>query len=615
MVDTLHELQQDFGKGNSLHVLASSALFSIILFFYMLNVTSFFQPIVYPFVDRITYPSYFQDKYFINDSIDSLIIILCTILWFQFSIADKKKYFIIASLGISFLLTLYLNIEMVTKALAAITFPTVILIIVIYKILMKKVIPFNVKLSVNYISVFGISVAVVSAFVILRHILSPDLPSPSENYLYYFFMILSIFSPLYLVLIAFSYPLCLTFRKLKKMWWKRNIEKQENIIVKKSHLKPKMQIFYLSLIIILSIIIPMIPHLSTVNEGNTVIGSDTKYYLGFLKTMAESSGYDEVVYKAFVTVVTGDRPFSLLFFYWLSTIFYQGNFYFLLEDLPILLSPLLVISTYFLTVRITGNHITSLLASLITIPSHILIAIYAGFYANWFSLIWGYLVILFLFNSIDRPRKINFFIFSTLLVTMMFSHVQTWTIFMYVIGLFIVVFFLRNIRKNKKLVLYILISILPSILIDLARLLLLDSSGVKQELGFAVEREVGIHGIYTIWNNLIDTAHLYLAGQIANPIILLLVIYWLYSTKVREHYTIFLSIFFSLFALPLLFADGTIQARFFYEIPFQIPAAIALMTLRERIGNYMPFAICIWLIVMSFYMASNFVLVIPEKYL
>jgi hypothetical protein len=356
----------------------------------------------------------------------------------------------------------------------------------------------------------------------------------------------------------------------------------------------------------------MIPHLSTINENNQVIGSDIKYYIRFLETMANSSGYDEVIYKAFVTVVTGDRPFSLLFFFWLSSTFYQGSFYFMLEDLPFLLSPLLVISIYFLTLGVTRDHLTSIFASLITIPSHILIAIYAGFYANWFSLIWGYLAILFLFKSIDQPRKINLFIFSILLITLLFCHVQTWTIFMYVIGLFLVVVLFKNKRKNKKTVLYVFISLLPSILIDLARMLLINNSGIKQEISFALNQEVGIHGIYTIWDNLIGTTHLYLAGQIANPIILLLVIYWLYRTEIREKYTIFLIIFFSLFALPLLFGDKEIQSRFFYEIPFQVPAAIALTMLKERIGSYMPFTICLWLIIMSFYMAANFVLVVPQ---
>jgi hypothetical protein len=358
----------------------------------------------------------------------------------------------------------------------------------------------------------------------------------------------------------------------------------------------------------------MIPHLSTVNKDNQVIGSDTKYYIRFLESMADSTNYGELLYKAFATVSGGDRPFSLLFFFSLSIIFYQGQFSYLLENLPLLLSPLLIISTYFLTLRITRDHLVSSLAALITIPIHILTSTYAGLYANWFSLIWGYLVILYLVKLMDEPKKINYSIFSILLVILIFSHVQTWTIFTYVIALFLVVVYFKDKRKYGKLVFCIFLSLLPSILIDIARLLLIDNSGILQEISFASKQEVGvgIHSIHTIWDNLNSTTHTYLAGQTANPIILLLALFWLYVTKIRENYTIFFIIFLSLFSLPLLFGDKEIQSRFLLEIPFQVPAAIALMILKERIGTYITVAICLWLIVMSLLMASNFVLVIPQ---
>jgi hypothetical protein len=401
---------------------------------------------------------------------------------------------------------------------------------------------------------------------------------------------------------------------LKKKWRKISVGKPNDIIIKQQHVKLKAKLFLLSLLVLLSVIVCMIPHLSTVNKDAIVIGTDTQYYMRFLETMADSSGYDEVIYKAFAIVVTGDRPLSVLFFYWLASTFYQGNFYLLLEDLPFLLSPLLVISTYFLTLGITRNETASLIASFITIPSHMLIGIYAGLYANWFSLIWGYLAILLLFKVLEQPKKSNLIIFSTLLILVILSHVSTWTIFMYVIGIFLVILFIKKIDSRKP-VLFAFMCILPSIFIDIARMILVSSSGVKQEVNFALTREVGLHGINTIWNNLIETSHLYWTGQIANPIILLLIICWLYNTKLKANYAIFFVVFFSLVALTVLFADETIQSRFFYEIPFQVPAAIALVALKERIGSYMPFAICLWLIVMSLYMVSNFVLVVPERYL
>ena len=614
MHNRLYVLKRDLGKGKSNYQIASSALFSVILFFYVLNLTSYFQPIVYPLVDRITYPMFF-DNHFFNSMVDSVIIVLCTILWFQFGIAKKIKYFVMTAFGISFLYITYLDIEFFRILLVSISFPCIVLLITINKTMAQRFAYFDWSLALNYISILAVAIGVISTFLVVTHVINLQISLPTLNYVYYFFSILSIFSPVYLVLISFSYPFVLTLRFFRKKWERKSSNKQEDGIVMLKNVKRRSRVLHISLIIFLSIIVSMIPHVGTVNEDNQVIGSDTKNYMRFLGMMKESSTYDELVYTAFSTIMGGDRPFSLLLFFFLSALIYQGNYYSLLESLPILLSPLLVLSIYVLTIGLTRNHLTALLASLLTIPSHILIGIYAGLYANWFSLIWANLVILYLFKSINEPKKIHVLILSVLLIVLLFSHAQTWTILMYAIGLFLVVLFFSNRSDNKKIVMNIFLSILPAIIIEITKMLLIDRSGIKHEIAFALHKEVGIHGVYTIWDNLVGTTHLYMAGLVANPIILLLIIYWLYISKVKEKYTIFFIIFFSLLAPALLFADAEIQSRLFFEIPFQIPAAIALTMIKDRIGRYMPVAICLWLISMSVYMATNFVLVVPERFL
>lgn len=610
MLNRLHTLQQDLGIGKSNYIIATSALFSIILYFYLLNITSFFQPTVYPLIDRVNYVIGFEDKYFTNNTLDPLIIVVCTVLWIQFGVINDKKYILMAIISASLLLALLLNIELLLNILGLISFPVILLLLTINKILSKKLISFDLRLCVNYVSIIGIIIATMYAFVIVRYILFPEFPVPSLNYLYYFYLIISVFSPIYLLLISFSYPLILVSRKIINTMRNSIIDNTESGIFGKKYVKLRIKIFHLSVIILLAVFISMIPHTSTINNDNEVIGSDIKHYVTFLESMSQSSSPGDLLYKAFVSIIGGDRPFSLLFFLSLSYVFNHVNFSTLLGNLPLLLGPFLVLSIYFLVLSITKDHLTALFASLITIPTHILIGIYAGLYANWFALIWGYLVLLYLFKLVDEPKRINFFIFSILLIILILSHAPTWTIFMYVIGLFLVVAFFKNKRRKAKTVICIFLATLPSIIIDITRMLLINSSGISQELDFAVNRDVGIQSMQTIWNNLIDTSHLIFAGQIGNPIILLLVVYWLYRTKIKENYQIFLLIFFSLFALPLLFAEKDIQSRFFFEIPIQIPAAIALTILKQRTGNFLPAAICLCLVVMSTYMAANFVLVL-----
>ena len=99
----------------------------------------------------------------------------------------------------------------------------------------------------------------------------------------------------------------------------------------------------------------------------------------------------------------------------------------------------------------------------------------------------------------------------------------------------------------------------------------------------------------------------FFGGMFGNSLILILGLYWLLRSNFREPSNIFLSIFLSIGIIPISFGDGVVQARVFYEIPFQIPGAIALtyiMTRPNSIIICVPFFI--WLIAVSIINVSNF---------
>jgi hypothetical protein len=69
-------------------------------------------------------------------------------------------------------------------------------------------------------------------------------------------------------------------------------------------------------------------------------------------------------------------------------------------------------------------------------------------------------------------------------------------------------------------------------------------------------------------------------------------------------------IFLSIGMIPLFIGDWTVQSRVYYNIPFQIPAAIALNHIKERLkGTMILLPICLWLISISIVAVSNFSMV------
>ena len=75
----------------------------------------------------------------------------------------------------------------------------------------------------------------------------------------------------------------------------------------------------------------------------------------------------------------------------------------------------------------------------------------------------------------------------------------------------------------------------------------------------------------------------------------------------RDPGTIFLMIFLSSALVPLFFGNWGIQTRLFYDIPFQIPAAIALYYISRWSGTMLvTIAACTWLVAASLFAVMNY---------
>ena len=73
-------------------------------------------------------------------------------------------------------------------------------------------------------------------------------------------------------------------------------------------------------------------------------------------------------------------------------------------------------------------------------------------------------------------------------------------------------------------------------------------------------------------------------------------------------------IFFSIGILPFLIGEWVIQTRVFYNVPFQIPAAIAVTYIMQRPSKKLLKLIMlfIWLVAIATVSVSNFYLVTPR---
>jgi hypothetical protein len=362
---------------------------------------------------------------------------------------------------------------------------------------------------------------------------------------------------------------------------------------------------------LLSVTIALIPHLPSINHDNQQVGSDSSDYVMMVNKLTESNNPQEFVQKLFVIQTSNDRPLASLFFYTVVKSV-PASVSYVIDHLPIILGPGLVLAVFFLTRELTSDDTTSLLASFLTaISFHTLIGIYSGIYANWLALIIGYMSLVFLIKFLKAPNKLNLLVYSILLILLVFTHVYTWTILALFSGIFLVVMSRLNFYPKKNIAVLLLV-VLLSVAIDVTRSVLTGvSGGIQSDAGLASIAGTGQSSL--LWANLTDTTQNFAGGLFGNFIIFSLGIYWLFRSNSRELSSIFILIFLVMAVLPLLFGDGVIQSRMLYDIPFQIPAAIGLTYLKRRQnGMLMVLPICVWLLTISIRYVTNFYYVSPS---
>lgn len=602
------------GKGNCrLSIITSAALASISLF-YIYTVGSYLKGTIYPLEHRIVYYTFF-DSYIINKQADHIIIVAGTVLWLAFSLKGNAKFIVPLSYGgIALLAAIGNHYGALFDVVILSSIPIIISFLLYDKFISKN----NNKqvlhrhanfLLINYLAIIGILTGIIGVILSLNPLFSLPNSSPIRNYPYDIFLFFSSFSPALILLLIACLPVKFFLREFMTAILKFKSKKVVLPPSSGTSIKSKFIILYLLLSMLLSVAVALIPHQPTINGDNQQVGVDTHYYVSWVNSLIYSHDYREFLQQAFVVQSLGDRPVTLIFLFTIAKIVNADLFY-IIELLPVMLGPAIVLAVFFLTRELTSNDIASLFASFLTALSfQVLIGIYAGFYANWFALIIGYVSFVFLFRFLKKPNnKLNLVVFSGLVVLLLFSHVYTWSILVIIMGIFFVSMLVLHYYHRKAIILLLLV-ILASVIVDIARMTLVGSAGgVEEDIEVAKVTGVGPEQFTLRWSNLLRTMYSFVGGQFSNFLVFALGLYWVFRSNLRDPSTIFLMIYLSVGLLPFLLGDYVIQTRVFYDIPFQIPSAIGLAFIRKQTpgGLIVAIPICLLFLDISIMAVSNF---------
>src|ERR671917_995432 len=214
---SVDKLRHDLGYGMPISTILSSAAFVTYLFFYLYVIGSFFKITVYPLINRVTSETVFKE-HVINEYLDNVVVIAAATSWFLLSIKNGGiRYTLSTAYGTGgIILAVFSPDNAIFDIFTLLSFALIISVALYHYKQQKKLIDFNAKLTLRYISVAVIAISAIGiVFSALSVFLAPHIEVSSGNiHSNELFLLLSSFSTLYIVLLIFCLPVKVLFKEI-----------------------------------------------------------------------------------------------------------------------------------------------------------------------------------------------------------------------------------------------------------------------------------------------------------------------------------------------------------------------------------------------------------------
>ena len=326
--------------------------------------------------------------------------------------------------------------------------------------------------------------------------------------------------------------------------------------------------------LILSIIASIYPYHPNINPQKIPVGVDVKYYVKALM----KAGVD---INSIITSFQGSRPLIVALLYALWKV--SGlDIVEVVKYTPLLLNPLLALSSFCLVYKSTGNKKYAALASLITsISTKITVNMYSYFLTNMLALALMYSSIALLISSIAKKRGRELIAAIVLASAAIFTHPWTYTQYASAVALMLIVEVARNPRKALKSneAKYLI----TTMMVDFVKEKLIGVGSVKATMG-TVGRQPYITNLINFWDNMIFAFRWLYGGFLSNPLIALMSLIAIYMLNKKEklhEYLIYILITSSI-VIPI--CNGSLQSRLIFNLPLEVLVAYLLYTLYEKLN-------------------------------
>jgi hypothetical protein len=349
--------------------------------------------------------------------------------------------------------------------------------------------------------------------------------------------------------------------------------------------------------LVIAPLLAIYPHLPGVNPTGMGVSTDEQYYMNWMSQLRADGGatWSDTISRAF-TINSGDRPLTLLLILTITNLIGTTDLM-VIRFLPVALAPILVLANYLLlryALRSKDEGRLMLYASIGAIfavfSPQIVVGEYAGLLANWMALIAAYFAFYFLLKGWECQVRIQviraFGVLFAILVVMMHVHLYTWAHLLAIMLLFAgtsYIFARKSETRPTAKIIFILIIVGSTFLIDYAKSSYLATPGAAGS-DSAIGNNIQPKDTTGRWDRLFFTLNTYVGGFLSNPALFLLGLIWVVRADLSKGLDRLLLSMLFLLAIPITFGSIEFQTRVLYNMPFHIPALLALnsISIKDR---------------------------------
>src|SRR2546425_88746 len=327
-----------------------------------------------------------------------------------------------------------------------------------------------------------------------------------------------------------------------------------------------------------SVLLALVPYRPDLNPAGNLVGIDSPLYVTWINQML-ARPFPQALQYSFVEGLDGSRPLLLVILYAIASLGVSPSQ--IIEYLPMLLAPLLSLSTYtFVRFGHGSQGLAGLTALFTPFSFYVTVGLWGGYYANMLALILVFLFMTLILLFSKSPSATKYSMMFALSVALFLTHPWTWILIITACLVFAV-----SLWKETGHSIH-LKSVTGIIIAGIALDLLKSTVFATRTVAADVATKLPTSGqVASFWTNLVDGLLYTHGGLLGNWLILALGLLAMSALRFKDWFGRLVILWVGVASVPFLVLDSYSQARILYDLPIPVLTSSALLFFLPTIGT------------------------------